>query len=100
MKSLMNTQMAEKTPVDIILMSLPKSFEPFRLNYNMNKKLYSLAELLTELQAAESLFQQHVQNSVKKPKGKCFKCKQSGHWKKDCPLSKKNNTGVPENQAA
>jgi hypothetical protein len=84
MKSLMNTQMAEGTPVrdhvlkmmshlnemeilgadidaetqvDIILMSLPRSFEQFRLNYNMNKRVYSLAELLTELQAAEGLFQ-------------------------------------------
>ena len=47
-----------ETQVDIILMSLPRSFEQFRLNYNMNKRLYSLAELLTELQAAEGLFQQ------------------------------------------
>jgi hypothetical protein len=157
MKSLMNTQMAEGTPVrdhvllmmshlnemevlgadingetqiDIILMSLPKSFEQFRLNYTMNKRVYSLAELLTELQAAEGLFQQSaqinvaekgssskpkgkkkkkvqtqkagkvanavgVQGAVKKPKGKCFRCKQSGHWKQDCPLPKKtNNTGM------
>ena len=84
MKELMNSRMVEGTPVrdhvlrmmsninemevlgadidgetqvDIILMSLPKSFEQFRLNYTMNKKLYSLAELLTELQAAEALFQ-------------------------------------------
>ena len=155
MKALMNTQMTEGTPVrdhvllmmshlnemevlgadidaetqvDIILMSLPRSFEQFRLNYNMNKRLYSLAELLTELQAAEGLFQQSaqvnvaekgssskpkgkkkkkktqtqkaekavgVQGAVKKPKGKCFRCKQSGHWKQDCPLPKKtNNTGM------
>ena len=155
MKALMNTQMAEGTPVrdhvlkmmshlneieilgaeldgetqiDIILMSLSKSFEQFRLNYNMNKRQYSLAELLTELQAAEGLFRQSVQvnvaekgssskpkgikkkkkaqtqkavkavgvqGGVKKPKGKCFRCKQSGHWKQDCPLPKKtNNTGM------
>ncbi|KAL8093711.1 hypothetical protein AgCh_035549 [Apium graveolens] len=154
MKDLMNTQMAEGTPVRdhvlkmmsylneieilgteldgetqivIILMSLSKSFEQFRLNYNMNKRQYSLAELLTELQAAEGLFRQSVQvnmaekgssskpkgikkkkkaqtqkavkavgvqGGVKKPKGKCFRCKQSGHWKQDCPLPKKtNNTG-------
>ncbi|KAL8125384.1 hypothetical protein AgCh_012900 [Apium graveolens] len=155
MKALMNTQMAEGTPVkdhvlkmmshlneieilgaeldgetqiDIILMSLSKSFEQFRLNYNMNKRQYSLTELLTELQAAEGLFRQSVQvnvgekgssskpkgikkkkkaqtqkavkavgvqGGVKKPKGKCFRCKQSGHWKQDCPLPKKtNNTGM------
>ncbi|KAL8093572.1 hypothetical protein AgCh_035452 [Apium graveolens] len=161
MKALMNTQMAEGTPVkdhvlkmmshlneieilgaeldgetqiDIILMSLSKSFEQFRLNYNMNKRQYSLAELLTELQAAEGLFRQSVQvnvadkgsfskpkgikkkkkaqtqkavkavgvqGGVKKPKGKCFRCKQSGHWKHDCPLPKKTtNTGVPTIQNA
>ena len=101
MKSLMNTQMAEGTPVrdhvflmmshinelevlgaeidaetqiDIILMSLPKGFEQLFLNYNMNKRMCSLAELLTELQAAEGLFQQNVQVNVakkgsSKPKG-------------------------------
>ena len=31
-------------------------FENFCLNYNMNKRAYSLAELLKELQAAEGLF--------------------------------------------
>ncbi|KAL8116714.1 hypothetical protein AgCh_023023 [Apium graveolens] len=118
MKALMNTQMAEGTPVR----------DHFRLNYNMNKRQYSLAELLTKLQAAEGLFRQSVQvnvaekgssskpkcikkkkkaqiqkavkavgvqGGVKKPKGKCFRCKQSGHWKQDCPLPKKtNNTGM------
>ena len=82
MKDLMNTTMAEGTPVrdhalkmiyilqeleilgaeidgetqvDIILQSLPESFKQFRLNYNMNKFQYTLAELLKELQAAEGL---------------------------------------------
>ncbi|XP_063949946.1 uncharacterized protein LOC135152779 [Daucus carota subsp. sativus] len=64
MKALMNTQMAEGTPIDIILMSLSKSFEQFLLNYNMKQRQYSLAELLTELQAAERLFRQSVQVNV------------------------------------
>ena len=83
MKILINTRMAEGTPVrdhmllimaylneleilgaeidaksqiDIILLTLPDRFEPFQVNYNMNKRLYSLAELMIELQSAESLF--------------------------------------------
>ena len=28
---------------------------------------------------------------MKKSKGKCFKCKGSGHWKTDCPLLKQGN---------
>ena len=76
MKALLNTKMAEGTPirdhvlkmiahmneleifgaeingetqVDIVLMSLPESFKNFRLNYTMSKRSYSLAELLKEL---------------------------------------------------
>ncbi|MCQ7013048.1 retrotransposon gag domain-containing protein, partial [Clostridioides difficile] len=30
-----------ETKVDIVLQTLPPSFEQFRLNYNMNKRLYS-----------------------------------------------------------
>ena len=82
MKALLNTKMAEGSPVqehvlkmishlnelevlgaevdgetqiDIVLMSLPESFSNFRLTYNMSKSNYSLAELLKELQAAEGI---------------------------------------------
>ena len=79
MKALLNTKMAEGTPIqdrvlkmishlnelevlgaevdgetqiDIVLMSLPESFNNFRLSYNMSKSHYSLAELLKELPLA------------------------------------------------
>ena len=85
MKALLNTKMAEGTPVrdhvlkmivhlneleilgakiddesqvDIVLMFLPESFKNFHLNYSMNKGSYSLAELLKELQAAEGILGQ------------------------------------------
>ena len=27
--------------------------------------------------------------AMKKPKGKCFKCEQKGHWKQNCPKATK-----------
>ena len=41
--------------VDMILQSLPKSFKEFRINYNMNTKIYSLSELRNELVVAEGI---------------------------------------------
>ncbi|MCQ7012928.1 hypothetical protein, partial [Clostridioides difficile] len=78
------------------------------LNYNMNKRLYSLAELMGELVAAEGIFHASgqalatvaVSGSSPKPKGKRKKRKQtgktgrahvapkSGHWKVNCPKIK------------
>ena len=37
-----------ESQVDMILQSLPESFKEFKLNYNMNKKIYSLSELINE----------------------------------------------------
>ncbi|CAA0825004.1 Unknown protein, partial [Striga hermonthica] len=68
-----------ETQVDIVLQSLLKSFEQFRLNYNMNKTLMTLPELVFELQSAEGLFYRKTQAMVaqwgeastsKAPKGK------------------------------
>ena len=28
-------------------------------------------------------------DAMKKPKGKCFKCRQKGHWKRNCPKATK-----------
>ncbi|MCQ7056699.1 retrotransposon gag domain-containing protein, partial [Clostridioides difficile] len=75
-----------ETKVDIVLQTLPPSFEQFRLNYNMNKRLYSLAELMGELVAAEGIFHASgqalatvaVSGSSPKPKGKRKKRKQTG----------------------
>ncbi|XP_023920003.2 uncharacterized protein LOC112031546 [Quercus suber] len=44
-----------ESQVDMILQSLPKSFKEFRFNYNMNKKIYILSELMNELVAAEGI---------------------------------------------
>ena len=44
-----------ESQVDMILQSLPESFKEFRLNYNMNKKIYSFSELMNELVVAEDI---------------------------------------------
>ena len=44
-----------ESQVDMILQSLPKSFKEFRINDNMNKKIYKLSELINELVAAKGI---------------------------------------------
>ena len=44
-----------ESQVDMILQSLPKSFKEFRLNYNINKKIYTLFELMNELVATKGI---------------------------------------------
>ncbi|XP_042065523.1 uncharacterized protein LOC121809038 [Salvia splendens] len=47
-----------ESQVTIILQSLPASYQQFKLNFEMNKRAYTLAELLTELQSTEDLMVQ------------------------------------------
>ena len=44
-----------ESQMDMILQSLQESFKEFRLNYNMNKKIYSLSKLMNELMAMEGI---------------------------------------------
>ena len=44
-----------ESQADMILQSLPKSFKEFKLNYNINKNIYTLFESMTELVAAEGI---------------------------------------------
>ena len=44
-----------ESQVDMILQSLLESFKGFKLNYNMNKKIYTSSELMNELVAAEGI---------------------------------------------
>ncbi|XP_075665450.1 uncharacterized protein LOC142635122 [Castanea sativa] len=44
-----------ESQADIIHRSLPETFKEFRLNYNTNKKIYTLSELMNELVTAEGI---------------------------------------------
>ena len=117
----MGATLEEEMKIDIILESLPDSFNQFKMNYNMNKLNLTPTQLMHELESAEEslvkpasvhLAEGSVKpkgkpkggnknkkkkavvpitksTAMKKPKGKCFKCGQKGHWKKDCTMVKK-----------
>ena len=65
-----------ESQVDMILQSLPESFKEFRLSYNMNKKIYSLFELMNELVVVEGILgtssvdANMVEASISQPKSK------------------------------
>ena len=44
-----------ESQANMILQSLPESFKEFRLNYNMNKKIYTLSKLMNELVSTEGI---------------------------------------------
>lgn len=48
-------EMDGETKIGVILASLPESFNQFILNYNMNKIMIILSELLNMLQSAKEL---------------------------------------------
>ncbi|RVW71489.1 hypothetical protein CK203_061009 [Vitis vinifera] len=56
-----------ETQVDMVLGTLPNSFKHFKINYNMNKMVMSLPELIRELQAVEGILkdQKDIHMSVK-----------------------------------
>ena len=76
---------------DMTLQSLSESFKEFKLNYNMNKKIYSLSELMNELVAAEDILGTssvdanvaEASTSQPKSKGKGKKKKQKDFTKQD-----------------
>ena len=83
----------------MILQSLPESFKKFRLDYNMNKKIYSLSEIMNELVVAEGILgtssvdanMAKVSTSQPKSKGKSKKKKKNDFTKQE---SKQISLGV------
>ncbi|KAH0716833.1 hypothetical protein KY290_013400 [Solanum tuberosum] len=52
---ILGAEIDKESQVQMILQTLPDSFQQFRVKYNMNKMDMSLVKLLNELQAAETI---------------------------------------------
>ncbi|KAH9752860.1 hypothetical protein KPL71_014876 [Citrus sinensis] len=105
-------QINDKSKINMVIESLPDTFKEFKVSYILNNKDMTLIELMHELHAIEEFYNSRKlpekgfssrlkskdkneqarvgigKLSIKrsgKPKGKCYKCGQKGHWKKDCP---------------
>ena len=84
-----------ESQVDMILQSLPESFEEFRLKYNMNKKIYTLSELMNKLVVADGILVKAsfdtnmAETSSSKPKSKG-----KGGWKKNNFTKQEDNQFV------
>ncbi|KAL0329162.1 UNVERIFIED_CONTAM: hypothetical protein Sradi_4902900, partial [Sesamum radiatum] len=86
----------EETYVDVILQSLPPSYDQFIINYNMNGLEKSLHELINILVQYEATIEKSTP-SLGGGKGKKKRVRQSkiandvciyakkGHWKRECP---------------
>ncbi|KAH9741143.1 hypothetical protein KPL70_002513 [Citrus sinensis] len=107
-----SVQINDKSKINMVIESLPDTFKEFKVSYILNNKDMTLIELMHELHAIEEFyhsrklpekgFSSRLKSKDKneqarvgigklstkrsgKPKGKCYKCGQKGHWKKDCP---------------
>ena len=80
-----------ESQADMILQSLPESFMEFRLNYNINKKIYTLSKLMNELVVVEGILvtssvdanMVEAFSSQSKSKGKGKKKKKKDFTKQD-----------------
>ncbi|KAK4581858.1 hypothetical protein RGQ29_025143 [Quercus rubra] len=89
---MLGAEIDSETQVDAILASLPASFNQFIMNYDMNKMVVTLLELLNMLKAAKDLIKKEKptvmlveksDTSLKlKPNGKNFKRKGSQSFNK------------------
>ena len=117
----MGEKLQKKMKIDLILQSLPKHFNQFKVNYNMHKMDLTPVQLMHELESVEqsliepgsiNFMEGYVKpkgkpkggnknkknkavipvtksDTMKKSKGKCFKCGQKRHWKQNCPKATK-----------
>ncbi|KAK8582334.1 hypothetical protein V6N13_032088 [Hibiscus sabdariffa] len=75
----------DELSIDVVLQSLPDSFNQFVLNFNMNEINKTLPQLLGMLRTAEGKVALKPKGGVSKD-GKCFHCDKPRHWKRNCPI--------------
>ena len=81
--------------MDMLLQSLLESFKEFRLNYNMNKKVYTLFDLMNELVAAEGILgTSNVDANMAKASTSQPKSKGKGKMKKKKNFAKQDGKQV------
>ncbi|XP_030940093.1 uncharacterized protein LOC115965017 [Quercus lobata] len=87
-----------ESQADMILQSLPESPKEFRLNYNVNKKIYTLSKLMNELVIAEGILgKANVATNMAEASSSKPKSKGKGSKKKK-DFTKQD--GVPGDQKA
>ncbi|XP_030974301.1 uncharacterized protein LOC115994344 [Quercus lobata] len=84
-----------KSQVHMILQSLPESFKEFGLNYNMNKKIYSLSKLMNGLGAVERILgTSSVDANMAKASSSQSKSKGNGKKKKKKDFTKQDGKQI------
>ncbi|XP_047259613.1 uncharacterized protein LOC124892347 [Capsicum annuum] len=76
----------KESQIEMVLLTLPDSFQQFCLNYNMNKMDLSFAKLLNELQVEKSIIKQQAPPEalmVDKPSSSTSKMKAEKKKKKN-----------------
>ena len=70
----MGAKLQKEMKIDLILQSLPKLFNQFKVNYNMHKMNLTLVQLMHELESAEQYLKEpgsiNFTKGFVKPKGK------------------------------
>src|SRR5713101_8251365 len=84
-----------ESQVYMILQSLPESFKEFKLNYNMNKKIYTLSELMNELVTAKGILgTSSVDANMAEASTSQPKLKDKGKKKKKKDFTKQEGTQI------